>query len=84
MNIYDIKEQTKETSPYFFSEDTLRFFGQQMSHFTVDKIDDRFYKIFAPIIDHRNKHVSDTIRFFDNETKELLSEEQFNKIKEGN
>ena len=41
--ISEIRELTKETSPYFFSCDTLRFFGQTMSSFSVYHIKDRVF-----------------------------------------
>jgi len=47
MNIYDIKRLTAETSPYFFSRKTLKFFGQTMKSFKVYKQDDGRYKITA-------------------------------------
>jgi hypothetical protein len=47
MTIYEIKERTKETSPYFFSKDTMRFFGQTMRSFSVIKQADGKYLITA-------------------------------------
>ena len=38
--IYDIKYMTIDTSPYFFTRDTLRFFGQTMRSFGVYNTDD--------------------------------------------
>lgn len=44
MDIYEIKRRTQETSPYFFSKETLKFFGQTMKDFRVAKLNDgRFY-----------------------------------------
>ena len=37
MTIYDIKEATKEKSPYFFERDAMRFFNQKMKDFKVKK-----------------------------------------------
>jgi hypothetical protein len=37
--IYQIKEATKETAPYFFSRQTLKFWGQTMKSFKVYKTD---------------------------------------------
>ena len=34
--ISEIKESTKEKSPHFFSQDTMRFFGQTMGSFKVE------------------------------------------------
>ena len=40
MTIYEIKELTKETAPYFFSKDTMKFFGQTLKDFRVKKQED--------------------------------------------
>ena len=64
MTIYDIKQNTIETSPYFFSRDTLRFFGQTMSSFKVYKQDDGRYMISAPMKDYTGKKVGQTIRYY--------------------
>jgi hypothetical protein len=37
--IYQIKEATKDTAPYFFSRRTLKFWGQTMKNFKVYKTD---------------------------------------------
>jgi hypothetical protein len=47
MTIYDIKRLTAETSPHFFDESSLRFFGQTLEMFTVEKQPDGRYKIEA-------------------------------------
>jgi len=64
MTIYEIKRRTKETSPYFFSRDTLRFFGQRMEDFKVKKINNDCYHINAPMYDFNGKYMGDTNRFF--------------------
>ena len=64
MNIYEIKRLTKETSPYFFSRNTLKFFGQRMKDFKVYKQFDGRYLITAPIIDFRGKNIGNTRRYF--------------------
>ena len=48
MTIYEIKKRTAETSPYFFSRGTLKFFGQRMKDFRVTKHDGGKYLISAP------------------------------------
>lgn len=63
MNIYDIKRATAETSPYFFTRETLRFFGQRMRDFKVKKQPDGRIKIAAPII-HRGIPAGETVRYF--------------------
>jgi hypothetical protein len=47
MTIYEIKERTKETAPYFFDRKTMRFFGQTMRSFKVYKQDDGKFLIVA-------------------------------------
>ena len=42
LTIYDIKRLTIETSPYYFSKDTLEFFGQTMKDFEVTDSSTRF------------------------------------------
>jgi hypothetical protein len=69
MTIYDIEEATKETSPYFFSRDTLAFFGQTMDSFKVTKQGAK-YLIEAPSGKNwSGKHW--TRRLFNPETNEL-------------
>lgn len=68
--IYEIAELTSKTSPYFFSRETLKWFGQRMSSFKVYKQDDGRYLITAPMI-NGGKQVGTTERFFNPETNEL-------------
>lgn len=37
MDIYEIKDRTRETAPYFFSTETMKFFGQTLKSFRVYK-----------------------------------------------
>ena len=46
--IYDIKYDTQEKSPYFFSRDTLKFFGQTMKSFKVVQSPTGRIFIYAP------------------------------------
>ena len=71
MTIYEIKRRTKKTSPYFFSKDTLRFFGQRMKDFKVTKINDDCYHINAPMYDYCGVYMGDTNRFFYPSTNKL-------------
>ena len=41
--IQEIRELTKETAPYFFTRDTLRFFGQTMKSFSVYHVKGRVF-----------------------------------------
>jgi len=58
MTIYEIKERTRETSPYFFSRNTMKFFGQTMKSFKVWKQADGRFMVYA-----KNKH-GETVRYF--------------------
>lgn len=72
MNIYDIKRETKETSPYYFSEKTLAHFGQTMKDFKVRKMECGRYIVEAPSYDHERKFMGYSLRIFDPATKELI------------
>ena len=69
MTIYEIKERTRETSPYFFTRSTMRFFGQTLKDFRVYKQPDGRYLITAPFGPGKPK--GKTERIFDPETNEL-------------
>ena len=73
MNIYDIKRLTSKTNPYFFSPETLKFFGQTMEDFEVMKQPDGRYKIKAIYWNAPVKSYY-TIRFFNPENNELEHE----------
>ena len=47
MTISDIKRLTEKKSPYFFSDDTLKFFGQTIHNFEVQEVRGRVF-IYAP------------------------------------
>lgn len=64
MNIYQIKNRTLETSPFYFQRKTLKFFGQTLKDFKVKK-DGTRYKISAPIRDRNTgKTMGISVRFF--------------------
>lgn len=71
MTIYEIKNRTQETAPYFFSRDTLKFFGQTMKSFKVRKQEDGRYKITAPSVSSDGKLRGETVRFFNPANNEL-------------
>lgn len=71
MKISEIKKATLETAPYFFTKETLRFFGQKMSSFSVKKQPDGRFKISAPMFDRSGKNMGDTIRFFNPSNNQL-------------
>ena len=46
--IYDVKRDTEEDSPFFFDRKSMRFFGQTMKSFHVNKtINPRIFYIWA-------------------------------------
>lgn len=71
MTIYDIKEKTKETEPYFFSRDTMKFFHQTMRDFHVKKQTDGRYYVYAIMRDHSGRQVGLTQRWFNPLTNKL-------------
>lgn len=72
MNIYQIQELTRTTAPYFFSRDSMKFFGQTMSSFRIKKQPDGRYLISAPMKDKRSgKVMGQTIRYFNPQNNEL-------------
>jgi hypothetical protein len=73
-DIYQIKELTKDTSPYFFSKDTLKGFGQRMSDFRVVEVNGRTF-IYCKSTNHPlgfgRGNWGYTLREFVPETNEL-------------
>ena len=70
MTIHEIKKLTKETAPYFFSKDTMKFFGQTMKSFAVEKHPDGRYRVSAPSGDNWIGHHF-TVRYFNPVNNEL-------------
>lgn len=70
LTIYDIKRRTAETSPYFFSSKTMKFFGQRLSDFSVYKRTDGKYDVVAPSYQN-GKLMGYTKRVFNPKTNEL-------------
>jgi len=72
MTIYEIKQRTQESAPYFFVPKTLKFFGQTMRSFSIKKQNDGRYYISAPMIDRfTGRNMGKTERFFNPITNEL-------------
>ena len=71
MTIYQIKRLTAESSPYFFTRETLRFFGQTLKSFSVRKMLNGCYHISAPMKDREGNCVGATQRIFNPETNTL-------------
>ena len=70
MTIYEIKRLTQDTAPYFFSRDTMRFFGQTLKDFRVKKQADGRYRVSASSGDNWDGDHA-TVRFFNPENNEL-------------
>jgi hypothetical protein len=81
LTIYDIKERTMVTSPYFFSKETLNFWGQTLASFHVEKLTETTYRISATRWmphptqpwDIRN---GQTVRIFDTVSNTLTMEQK--------
>lgn len=72
MTIYEIKDRTQKTSPYFFVTKTMKFFGQTLASFKVYKQADGKYLISAPMKDKTTGRIMGrTERLFNPETNEL-------------
>jgi hypothetical protein len=76
MTIYEIKEKTQDSAPYFFTRDTLKFFHQTMSMFRVKKMKDGRFYISAPMRDHTGRKVGTTERYFNPENNKLETVEK--------
>ena len=75
LTIYDIKKLSSETSPYYFSKDTLEFFGQTMKDFKVTKVENKnIYKISAKSFDTLGQYMGDSVQYFNPVNNQLNSE----------
>lgn len=76
MTIYDIKRDSEAKSPYFFTRNSMRFFGQTLRDFSVKKQPDGRFLISAPMRDrfNNNKLMGHTKRYFNPENNELERE----------
>ena len=79
MTIYEIKRRTEETSPYFFSKKTMKFFNQTLKDFKVYKLSEYFYLITCPSFIGYGKSTMLTKRIFFTQTNELLDYDMFAK-----
>ena len=70
MTIYEIKEQTKKTAPYFFSRKTMKFFNQRLKDFKVKKLNETEYLIYANSY-WNGQLMGKTMRIFNTTTKDL-------------
>lgn len=60
MTIQEIKEAVRDTEPYYFSDDTMKSFGQKLRDFKIRQMNDGRYMISA----YSPKSGDCSIRFF--------------------
>jgi len=74
MTIHEIARHTLQStgSRFYFSRDTLAYFGQTIESFKVKKIGD-YYQISAPSY-WQGKLMGESVRYFDPKTNELLTQ----------
>ena len=78
MNISEIIDEVNETGSHFFEPETLRFFGQTPSDFSVEAIEDGNYLIEAPMFAgwerrEQGEQAGWTRRVYNPTTKKLLN-----------
>jgi hypothetical protein len=79
--ISEIKSNTEINSPYFFSRDTLKFFGQTMKSFKVYKDSNNRIFIYAKMYDRDRNYQGDSIReYIDKGENSELKPTNFNSI----
>lgn len=74
MTIYQIKQATRVTAPHYFERSTMKFFGQRMRDFRVQKQADGRYKIAAQMRGRDGRNMGQSVRFFNPVTNELERE----------
>lgn len=71
--IYDISNNTRKNQPYFFSNKTLKFFGQTMKSFKVYKNPSNRIFIYALMYAGKNGNLCGiTLREYDYQNQDLL------------
>jgi len=72
MTIQEIKAATSKTLPYFFSKDTLKWFGQTLESFKVYEQKDGRFLIEAPMLDRSSgRNMGTTKRYFNPKNNDL-------------
>ena len=75
MTIYDIKRLVSETSPKYFSRNTLKFFGQTMKGWHLKKLSDGRTRISQEMKDRfTGRVVGESVRYYNPETNILERE----------
>jgi hypothetical protein len=78
MDIYEIKERVEKydmDNQYFFTPDTMKYFGQTLKSFSVKKQEDGRFLVSALMHNRSGEYMGDTIRYFDLDTNKLYFEE---------
>lgn len=71
MTISEIKQRTQETSPYYFTRKTMKFFNQTMRDFKVYKQADGRFLITAPMRNSEYKVIGYSERYFNPANNQL-------------
>jgi hypothetical protein len=83
MTIHQIKylvEKYDQSNKHFFSKSTLKFFGQDLDMFMVNKLNDNDYLCTCPCWDYTGRQIGYTERIFlVNENKLIYLSEHKNK-----
>lgn len=66
MTIYEIKRRSQAKKPYYFSKDTMKFFGQTLKDFKVYKLKNDMYQFRA-----KSWGNNETIAYFDAVTNDI-------------
>ncbi len=66
MTIYEIKRRSQAKKPYYFSKDTMKFFGQTLKDFKVYKLKNDMYQFRA-----KSWGNHETIAYFDSITNDI-------------
>jgi hypothetical protein len=62
---------TAQTEPHYFDRRTMRFFGQTLKDFKVQRCEDGRYQISSPMRNQRGDQVGTSVRFFNLDTLKL-------------
>jgi AraC-like DNA-binding protein len=66
IDIEEVVRRTNLTSPYYFSKDTLKFFGQTISGFKLKRMEDGRIQL-----SQKTKHGTKSVRFFNPQNDKL-------------
>ena len=75
MTIQEIKtdvETYDKSNKYFFSKQTLKYFGQRLSMFRISHIGGKDYMISCPSYDNTGRYMGTTQRIWLSDKKKLI------------